>query len=122
MGYASFFDFQDPSLAGLESSTNDISVYIGMLDPWYERNVLGLMNLPTNVLCQVGPELYTAYTVKQQCSLFVRSRPRGVAVSYELTLSHLPHPWSLGAGQCGSRAMLKATDCHHHCHLLSYPN
>uniref|UniRef100_A0A8D2J2Y8 Phosphoinositide 3-kinase regulatory subunit 5 n=1 Tax=Varanus komodoensis TaxID=61221 RepID=A0A8D2J2Y8_VARKO len=35
-----------------ESSTNDISVYIGMLDPWYERNVLGLMNFPTNILCQ----------------------------------------------------------------------
>lgn len=24
-----------------------------MLDPWYERNVLGLMNLPMDVLCQV---------------------------------------------------------------------
>ncbi|KAL2297551.1 hypothetical protein Nmel_016093, partial [Mimus melanotis] len=43
---------QDPSLAGMESSTNDISHYIGLLDPWYERNVLGLMNLPMNVLCQ----------------------------------------------------------------------
>ncbi|NXU56308.1 PIRK5 kinase, partial [Turnix velox] len=42
----------DPSLAGMESSTNDISHYIGMLDPWYERNVLGLMNLPMDVLCQ----------------------------------------------------------------------
>ncbi|XP_042303176.1 phosphoinositide 3-kinase regulatory subunit 5 [Sceloporus undulatus] len=40
------------SLAGMESSTNDISLYIGMLDPWYERNVLGLMHLPTDVLCQ----------------------------------------------------------------------
>ena len=45
--------FQDPTLAGRESSTNDISHYIGMLDPWYERNVLGLMNLPMDVLCQV---------------------------------------------------------------------
>ncbi|NXS83583.1 PIRK5 kinase, partial [Erpornis zantholeuca] len=43
---------QDPSLAGMESSTNDISHYIGLLDPWYERNVLGLMNLPMDVLCQ----------------------------------------------------------------------
>ncbi|NXG16098.1 PIRK5 kinase, partial [Grallaria varia] len=43
---------QDPTLAGMESSTNDISHYIGMLDPWYERNVLGLMNLPMDVLCQ----------------------------------------------------------------------
>ncbi|NXD44595.1 PIRK5 kinase, partial [Copsychus sechellarum] len=42
----------DPSLAGMESSTNDISHYIGLLDPWYERNVLGLMNLPMDVLCQ----------------------------------------------------------------------
>ncbi|XP_052664265.1 phosphoinositide 3-kinase regulatory subunit 5 isoform X1 [Harpia harpyja] len=42
----------DPTLSGMESSTNDISHYIGMLDPWYERNVLGLMNLPMNVLCQ----------------------------------------------------------------------
>ncbi|KAL7989353.1 hypothetical protein Chor_012019 [Crotalus horridus] len=48
----------DPSMGGIESSTNDISFYIGMLDPWYERNVLGLMNLPTNVLCQqsIKPE------------------------------------------------------------------
>ncbi|KFP22922.1 Phosphoinositide 3-kinase regulatory subunit 5, partial [Egretta garzetta] len=42
----------DPTLARMESSTNDISHYIGMLDPWYERNVLGLMNLPMDVLCQ----------------------------------------------------------------------
>ncbi|NWV29578.1 PIRK5 kinase, partial [Origma solitaria] len=42
----------EPSLAGMESSTNDISHYIGLLDPWYERNVLGLMNLPMDVLCQ----------------------------------------------------------------------
>lgn len=40
-------------MAGMESSTNDISHYIGLLDPWYERNVLGLMNLPMDVLCQV---------------------------------------------------------------------
>ncbi|NXN95695.1 PIRK5 kinase, partial [Rhinopomastus cyanomelas] len=42
----------DPTLTRLESSTNDISHYIGMLDPWYERNVLGLMKLPMDVLCQ----------------------------------------------------------------------
>ncbi|XP_066056642.1 phosphoinositide 3-kinase regulatory subunit 5 isoform X2 [Chamaea fasciata] len=43
---------QDPSVAGMEGSTNDISHYIGLLDPWYERNVLGLMKLPMDVLCQ----------------------------------------------------------------------
>ncbi|NXF11142.1 PIRK5 kinase, partial [Smithornis capensis] len=42
----------DPTFSGMESSTNDISHYIGMLDPWYERNILGLMNLPMDVLCQ----------------------------------------------------------------------
>ncbi|XP_010121603.1 PREDICTED: phosphoinositide 3-kinase regulatory subunit 5, partial [Chlamydotis macqueenii] len=42
----------DPTSARTESSTNDISHYIGMLDPWYERNVFGLMNLPMDVLCQ----------------------------------------------------------------------
>ncbi|CAN8194315.1 unnamed protein product [Coccothraustes coccothraustes] len=42
---------QDPSPAGTESST-DISRYLGLLDPWYERNVLGLMSLPMGVLCQ----------------------------------------------------------------------
>lgn len=36
-----------------EDSTNDISHYLGVLDPWYERNVLGLMYLPPEVLCQV---------------------------------------------------------------------
>uniref|UniRef100_A0A8C3WZL5 Phosphoinositide 3-kinase regulatory subunit 5 n=1 Tax=Catagonus wagneri TaxID=51154 RepID=A0A8C3WZL5_9CETA len=35
-----------------DESTNDISHYLGMLDPWYERNVLGLMHLPPEVLCQ----------------------------------------------------------------------
>ncbi|NXY25481.1 PIRK5 kinase, partial [Atrichornis clamosus] len=44
--------FQDPTLAAVESSTNDISHYLGLLDPWYQRNVLGLMNLPMDVLCQ----------------------------------------------------------------------
>lgn len=43
-------------MAQWEESTNDISHYLGMLDPWYERNVLGLMHLPPEVLCQVsGP-------------------------------------------------------------------
>ncbi|XP_072497156.1 phosphoinositide 3-kinase regulatory subunit 5 isoform X3 [Notamacropus eugenii] len=42
----------DIPLASWEDSTNDISHYLGMLDPWYERNVLGLMHLPTDVLCQ----------------------------------------------------------------------
>ncbi|XP_076398758.1 phosphoinositide 3-kinase regulatory subunit 5 isoform X3 [Peromyscus maniculatus bairdii] len=39
-------------MAPWEDSTNDISHYLGVLDPWYERNVLGLMYLPPEVLCQ----------------------------------------------------------------------
>lgn len=45
---------QELGAAPWEESTNDISHYLGMLDPWYERNVLGLMHLPPEVLCQVG--------------------------------------------------------------------
>ncbi|XP_044201695.1 phosphoinositide 3-kinase regulatory subunit 5 isoform X1 [Thunnus albacares] len=33
-------------------STNDIAHLLGMLDPWYERNTLTLLDLPTNVVCQ----------------------------------------------------------------------
>ncbi|XP_059804694.1 phosphoinositide 3-kinase regulatory subunit 5 [Hypanus sabinus] len=35
-----------------EDSTNNIAQYIGMLDSWYERNVLDLLTLPTTLLCQ----------------------------------------------------------------------
>ncbi|XP_055971068.1 phosphoinositide 3-kinase regulatory subunit 5-like [Sorex fumeus] len=43
---------EELSTAPWVESTNDISYYLGMLDPWYERNVLGLMHLPPEVLCQ----------------------------------------------------------------------
>nr|XP_057937053.1 phosphoinositide 3-kinase regulatory subunit 5 [Doryrhamphus excisus] len=42
----------DISLTGTEDSTNDIAHLLGMLDPWYKRNTLSLLNLPTNVVCQ----------------------------------------------------------------------
>jgi len=44
---------QDLSVNGTEDSTNDIANLLGMLDPWYERNTLSLLDLPVNVLCQV---------------------------------------------------------------------
>ncbi|XP_077461302.1 phosphoinositide 3-kinase regulatory subunit 5 [Stigmatopora argus] len=40
------------SLNGSENSTNDIAHLLGMLDPWYERNTLSLLNLPANIVCQ----------------------------------------------------------------------
>lgn len=44
---------QDLQLMGKGDSTNDIAHLLGMLDPWYERNTLSLLNLPANVVCQV---------------------------------------------------------------------
>lgn len=38
---------------GIGESTNDIAHLLGMLDPWYERNTLSLLNLPANIVCQV---------------------------------------------------------------------
>uniref|UniRef100_A0A671SIK9 Phosphoinositide 3-kinase regulatory subunit 5 n=1 Tax=Sinocyclocheilus anshuiensis TaxID=1608454 RepID=A0A671SIK9_9TELE len=43
---------QDLSVNGMEDSTNDIANLLGMLDPWYERNTLSLLELPVNVVCQ----------------------------------------------------------------------
>ncbi|XP_051987071.1 phosphoinositide 3-kinase regulatory subunit 5-like isoform X1 [Xyrauchen texanus] len=42
----------DCSVNGIEDSTNDIASLLGMLDPWYERNILNLLELPANVVCQ----------------------------------------------------------------------
>ncbi|XP_026069669.1 phosphoinositide 3-kinase regulatory subunit 5-like isoform X1 [Carassius auratus] len=42
----------DLSGNGTEDSTNDIANLLGMLDPWYERNTLSLLELPVNVVCQ----------------------------------------------------------------------
>ncbi|XP_076027258.1 phosphoinositide 3-kinase regulatory subunit 5 isoform X2 [Genypterus blacodes] len=42
----------DMNLLSTEDSTNDIAHLLGMLDPWYERNTLSLLNLPANVVCQ----------------------------------------------------------------------
>ncbi|XP_036078437.1 phosphoinositide 3-kinase regulatory subunit 5 isoform X3 [Rousettus aegyptiacus] len=55
-----------------EESTNDISYYLGMLDPWYERNVLGLMHLPPEVLCQL-----TFITGEKKTEIFIHSLELG---------------------------------------------
>ncbi|XP_038874040.1 phosphoinositide 3-kinase regulatory subunit 5-like [Salvelinus namaycush] len=50
------------NIIATEDSTNDIARFIGMLDPWYERNTLSLLSLPANVVCQqtskIESELY----------------------------------------------------------------
>ncbi|XP_054463201.1 phosphoinositide 3-kinase regulatory subunit 5-like [Anoplopoma fimbria] len=38
----------------LEDSTTDIAQMLGMMDPWYERNVLSLLSLSSDVLCQTA--------------------------------------------------------------------
>lgn len=47
------FAQQDLNHKGSSDSTNDIAHLLGMLDPWYERNTLSLLKLPTSVVCQV---------------------------------------------------------------------
>uniref|UniRef100_A0A3B5B7N1 Phosphoinositide 3-kinase regulatory subunit 5 n=1 Tax=Stegastes partitus TaxID=144197 RepID=A0A3B5B7N1_9TELE len=43
---------KNSALSNTGDSTNDIAHLLGMLDPWYERNTLSLLNLPANVVCQ----------------------------------------------------------------------
>uniref|UniRef100_A0AAQ5X6N1 Phosphoinositide 3-kinase regulatory subunit 5 n=1 Tax=Amphiprion ocellaris TaxID=80972 RepID=A0AAQ5X6N1_AMPOC len=43
---------KDPALCHCTVCTNDIAHLLGMLDPWYERNTLSLLNLPANVVCK----------------------------------------------------------------------
>ncbi|XP_051244350.1 phosphoinositide 3-kinase regulatory subunit 5 isoform X1 [Dicentrarchus labrax] len=38
----------------LEDSTTDIAQMLGTIDPWYERNVLSLLSLSSDVLCQTA--------------------------------------------------------------------
>ncbi|KAG7491624.1 hypothetical protein MATL_G00005620 [Megalops atlanticus] len=49
----------DPNMPCSEDSTNDIAHFIGILDPWYKRNMLSLLNLPVSVLCQQTSKIET---------------------------------------------------------------
>ncbi|KAI1884016.1 hypothetical protein AGOR_G00222040 [Albula goreensis] len=42
----------DVGRACVDGSTNDIARFMGMMDPWYERNVLSFLGLPVDALCQ----------------------------------------------------------------------
>ncbi|XP_036004292.1 phosphoinositide 3-kinase regulatory subunit 5 [Fundulus heteroclitus] len=39
-----------------EDSTTDIAQMLGLMDPWYERNVLSLLSLSSEVLCEAAPK------------------------------------------------------------------
>uniref|UniRef100_A0A8B9LU13 Phosphoinositide 3-kinase regulatory subunit 5 n=1 Tax=Astyanax mexicanus TaxID=7994 RepID=A0A8B9LU13_ASTMX len=43
---------QDVNMDAPEHSTNDIATLLGMLDPWYERNTLCLLDLPLHIVCK----------------------------------------------------------------------
>ncbi|XP_046706094.1 phosphoinositide 3-kinase regulatory subunit 5 isoform X1 [Silurus meridionalis] len=43
---------QDMNMDVYEDSTSNIAHLLGMLDPWYKRNTLCLLNLPMHVVCQ----------------------------------------------------------------------
>ncbi|XP_060774535.1 phosphoinositide 3-kinase regulatory subunit 5 isoform X2 [Neoarius graeffei] len=47
-----FKSAQEVNTEVYEYSTNNIAHLLGMLDPWYERNTLCLLNLPLHVVCQ----------------------------------------------------------------------
>ncbi|XP_047214654.1 phosphoinositide 3-kinase regulatory subunit 5-like [Girardinichthys multiradiatus] len=40
----------------VEDSTTDIAEMLGLIDPWYERNVLNLLSLSSEVLCEAAPK------------------------------------------------------------------
>uniref|UniRef100_A0A3B5MIS6 Phosphoinositide 3-kinase regulatory subunit 5 n=1 Tax=Xiphophorus couchianus TaxID=32473 RepID=A0A3B5MIS6_9TELE len=42
----------EKSLRQVEDSTTDIAQMLGMMDPWYERNVFSLLSLSSEVLCE----------------------------------------------------------------------
>ncbi|XP_061080167.1 phosphoinositide 3-kinase regulatory subunit 5-like [Conger conger] len=48
----------DAAMPGGDSA-NNIAQSIGRLDPWYERSVLSLLDLPVDVLCQQTPKTET---------------------------------------------------------------
>ncbi|XP_061567022.1 phosphoinositide 3-kinase regulatory subunit 5-like [Cololabis saira] len=44
----------EPSDTVVEDGTADVAQMLGMMDPWYERNVLSLLSLSSDVLCEAA--------------------------------------------------------------------
>lgn len=86
-----FFLKQGFHLTSTGDSTNDIARLLGMLDPWYERNTLSLLNLPANVVCQV--QLESNQTSQSLSNISVYSTENITATccyySYLSTVSHV---------------------------------
>uniref|UniRef100_A0A8C7UV36 Phosphoinositide 3-kinase regulatory subunit 5 n=1 Tax=Oncorhynchus mykiss TaxID=8022 RepID=A0A8C7UV36_ONCMY len=71
------------NILGTEDSTNDIARFIGMLDPWYERNTLSLLSLPANVVCQ--------QTSKMESELYDSSYEDRLPILADLVLYYCRH-------------------------------
>uniref|UniRef100_A0A8C8GFQ9 Phosphoinositide 3-kinase regulatory subunit 5 n=1 Tax=Oncorhynchus tshawytscha TaxID=74940 RepID=A0A8C8GFQ9_ONCTS len=67
----------------VKDSTNDIARFIGMLDPWYERNTLSLLSLPANVVCQ--------QTSKMESELYDSSYEDRLPILADLVLYYCRH-------------------------------
>uniref|UniRef100_A0A8C7F294 Phosphoinositide 3-kinase regulatory subunit 5 n=1 Tax=Oncorhynchus kisutch TaxID=8019 RepID=A0A8C7F294_ONCKI len=74
---------QSLNILGTEDSTNDIARFIGMLDPWYERNTLSLLSLPANVVCQ--------QTSKMESELYDSSYEDRLPILADLVLYYCRH-------------------------------
>ncbi|XP_062304325.1 phosphoinositide 3-kinase regulatory subunit 5 isoform X2 [Osmerus eperlanus] len=66
-----------------EDSTNDIARFVGMLDPWYERNTLSLLNLPASVVCQ--------QTSKTESESYDNSYEQPLPILVDLVLYYCRH-------------------------------
>ncbi|XP_051889147.1 phosphoinositide 3-kinase regulatory subunit 5 [Pristis pectinata] len=109
-----------------KDSTNNIAQFIGMLDSWYERNILDLLTLPTTLLCQEPskPENYTAERLPEKLPImgdlilyYCRNATRPVLIQLyqaELTLAGGEKKsevfvYSLELGQSAATRAIKAS-------------
>ncbi len=84
---------------GTEDSTNDIANLLGMLDPWYERNTLSLLELPVNVVCQViisHPTQTHSHEQRVQCIIISKNNNTSFIIwhAFDTACMHTnkPHP------------------------------
>lgn len=100
---------QDRQLTPAGDSTNDIAHLLGMLDPWYERNTLSLLNLPANIVCQVQVWLIHSTEVRScsdpQSFAMFSSKPQRRSRSHMTILMSIVSPFWL-TWSCITAAML----------------
>ncbi|XP_066519774.1 phosphoinositide 3-kinase regulatory subunit 5 isoform X2 [Hoplias malabaricus] len=73
----------DINMDAPEDSTNDIAALLGMMDPWYERNTLCLLDLPLHVVCK--------QTSKAEADIQSDSVEEGLPILADLLLYYCRH-------------------------------